>query len=268
MGPARNWPFSCRIISQHVLLISNDFHPLSATPRDTDRDMDSSFSHTNSRFDFSCLSDKERDRVEYLADEIMRVLRQHPRAEQSETVVRSGVRNACVTMMAGGLNQRAQKSDDPRWRATPAEIAKSVKLVRKLSSSLLKVLERVPPQVDWLLFEDDRSSLSTADPAADQWSPKTQFTKQLQRLAAIKKYETPHHNYDSVKELSADVACLLMITCSKWKPASTAKGRTAKGPLRNIAAHLYEIACPSGDKLLDLKRACNSAVKKYRDYIS
>jgi hypothetical protein len=63
-----------------------------------------------------------------------------------------------------------------------------------------------------------------------------------------------------VKELSAEVAWHLMAKHSISEPSSTENSL-----FREIAAHLYEIACPSGGDILpDLKRACDKVVKKNR----
>jgi hypothetical protein len=187
--------------------------------------------------DFAGLSRAERDRVEYQIDQIVRLIRQHPHQDQSKMDVRSGVFAACLTMIVAGHNQRAQKSSDPRWRATPFEVNKTLNSVPELSSALISALDRLPAHMDMLLFDDDRSSLLQTDPAAEEWSVKNRLVKELRKLSTIN-CAAPHHKYDFVKKLSGEIACLLMIKHSTATPASTAGGL-----LRTIAGHLYEVAC-------------------------
>jgi hypothetical protein len=54
----------------------------------------------------------EQDRVGYIIDEIVGLLRQHPRGDQSEAQVRNFVAIASAIMMGAGRGERIQKDKD------------------------------------------------------------------------------------------------------------------------------------------------------------
>jgi hypothetical protein len=273
----------------------NDFHTLSAAPRDTGRDMPPALkpnevARRRALATSSVLGiyfpqgSEEKDRVEEIAEPIVEILRQNRRRGEDVTKIGTAVGAACNTMMAAGGSQRVQKSDVPKEYdpknhfpylpspSSPKQMEKQLNRIRALSAELLKELQTSPLQLDILIFKENRVIVSdnsvvknidgkivySGPNFEEKWGAKDRFMKQLGRMAAVE-FRAPHHRYDSVKELSAEVAWHLMTIHSTLEPAST-----ENSPFREIAGRLYEIACPSESEIPDLKRACDIVVKKFK----
>jgi hypothetical protein len=192
------------------------------------------------KFQIVYWSVSERERVEYIIDEIVRRLRKSRRIGQSEREVRNGVVIACSEMMRAGM---------PRPKK-PAVMREQTKDLCALADQLYIALEKFSPQSS-VLASEEREVFKT--PKA-----KDEFLDRLRRLRHIN-YRAPPPNYDQVKELSAFIAHFLVRTYSMAKPTNTVDGL-----FRSITGDLYEVARPSSDgRPSDLKRACQKVIDGY-----
>lgn len=228
----------------------------------------------------------EQERVEYIINEIVSLLRQHPRREQSEAEVRHFVATASVFMMCAGASQRLSKAVEEK-PAVPKAVQERLERIRGLSKQLLVELKDSPLQLDMLLFGENRVLLPREETQAfctvgairdktdrmseeevvnrvkidpkyeEEWGAKDRFTKQLVRITRAN-YKAPHFNTDSVKDLSAQIADWAISHYSNFVPKNT-----RKNPFKDLPGLFYEIACPSLiGELAVLKRARAKVSKK------
>jgi hypothetical protein len=220
-------------------------------------------------------SDDERDRVEYIIDEIVRRLRQHRHPERSEPSVRDGVVTACSTMLCAGASLPSRRRREWPGSLRPDTVKKRITNIRELAGNLYDALLDISPGEEMLAFEEygvfeELGSIVTKVSKHEsgrakkpQWEEvfkhnKRDFLNRLRRLQTLP-YRDPPLN-DQVQQLSAEIAYKMMCRYSNAKPTGTKDGL-----FQEITKHLYEVARPSPDgKVFDPKRPCDRVLKRHR----
>jgi hypothetical protein len=250
-----------------MLLISNEFRRLSATPRNMNATFRMKKPHAPLVMpgkiialvkvvkDEQCQISPDKDeqeRVEYIIDEIVRHLRRHYHPpKQSGREVRIAVVEACGLMMQNvGVQFPTRKRGKLPAKLQPAAIETLTNDIRKRADNLYRILQDMPIELEMCVFDKSRGF--------DPFYAKEEFLERLHRLRTITYRKPPL--YDQVKESCAEIACFLMCKYSGVPPTGTEDSE-----LQEIARLLYEAVCPSADgTVVNFKRACDRALRRYR----